>query len=237
MELICVDNGSIDGTPEIIRSYGVAVRLIEEPKRGPAAARNAGIRAASHPIAAFTDSDCMVDPGWLGAITGPIEAGDADAVGGRILARPEAGPLEMFGELVHDHAKAIEYCRPPYLIAMNLAARVDPPRSIHCFDEPWIRLKDVDLTFRLLEAGARIRYEPSAIVRHYTITVTRCPSSLGRASCTATTAASSYARIAISSRGTGAKLTAHGRKSSRLASQALAGRFILVRLQVQQKRR
>lgn len=167
MELICVDNASTDHTSEILDGYSPVVKIVHESKCGPAAARNAGLRVAAHPIAAFTDSDCVVDSAWLRRIVAPLTAGHADAVGGRILARPQAGPVELFGEMVHDHARAIEYYRPPYLITMNLATRVDLLRSIGCFDERWIRMEDVDLTYRLLKAGARISYQCEAVVRHH----------------------------------------------------------------------
>lgn len=167
MELICVDNASTDRTAAMIDSYGPAVKLVRESKRGPAAARNAGLRAATRPIVAFTDSDCVVDSGWLAAIVAPIASGEADAVGGRILARRQAGTVERFGELVHDHAMAIEYYRPPYVITMNLAVRTDMLRSIGGFDERWIRLEDADLTYRLLDAGARVRYEAGAVIHHH----------------------------------------------------------------------
>lgn len=166
-EVICVDNASSDQTASIVASYGPAVKLVRESRRGPAAARNAGVTAATQPIVAFTDADCAVDPGWLAAIVAPVAAGEADAVGGRILARRQAGAVERFGELVHDHAMAIEHSRPPYLITMNLATRAELLRSIGGFNERWIRLEDVELTYRLLDAGARLRYQPEAIVYHH----------------------------------------------------------------------
>ncbi len=166
-ELICVDNASTDGTAGRVARYGGAVKLVREVKRGPAAARNAGLRAASHDIVAFTDADCVVDPGWLAALVAPVAAGEAEAAGGRILARRQAGTVERFGELVHDHAMAIEYYRPPYVITMNLAVRTELLRRIGGFNERWIRLEDVELAYRLLDAGARLRYQPEAVIHHH----------------------------------------------------------------------
>ena len=167
IETICVDNGSADRTARIATEFAPAVTLIHAAKRGPAAARNAGIQAATHSIVAFTDSDCVVDSAWLGRIVEPLLRGTADVAGGRILARPQARPVELFGELVHDHARAIESYQPPYLITMNLAARRDLLRSIGCFDERWIRMEDVDITYRILAAGQRIAYRHDAIVYHH----------------------------------------------------------------------
>lgn len=55
-ELIVVDDGSEDSTPELVREYGNIIYLHQQNK-GPAAARNRGIRAAKHDLIAFLDSD------------------------------------------------------------------------------------------------------------------------------------------------------------------------------------
>ncbi len=167
LQIICVDNGSRDRTAEIARRFAPAVQLVLESKRGPAAARNAGLRAARQSIVAFTDSDCVVDRAWLRRIVEPIQAKRASAVGGRILARPEAGPVERFGELVHDHAKALEYFQPPYLITMNAAMPRELLLSLGGFDERWIRLEDVELTYRILGSGHSLAYQPDAVIHHH----------------------------------------------------------------------
>jgi len=56
-ELIVVDDGSTDETQALLASYGKALVSLRQENRGPAAARNAGIRAARHPLLAFLDSD------------------------------------------------------------------------------------------------------------------------------------------------------------------------------------
>src|ERR1700681_3747083 len=102
-ELICVNNASTDATPVILGDFGESVRVIRETRRGAAAARNAGLRLVNGKWVAFTDADCTVDPGWLDHLLAPLRNGHADAVGGRILARPRAGRVERFGKRVHDH--------------------------------------------------------------------------------------------------------------------------------------
>ncbi len=167
MEVICVDNTSTDSTPEILEDYRASVTIVRESKPGASAARNAGLRAASGPLVAFTDADCIVDPGWLLHIVEPVRQGVADAAGGMIRARPGADPVELFGELIHDHEKAITQSRPPYLITMNMSASLELLRSVGCFEERWMRLQDVDLSFRLLAAGGRFTYAPEAVVYHH----------------------------------------------------------------------
>jgi glycosyltransferase involved in cell wall biosynthesis len=56
-ELIVVDDGSCDETEMLLASYGKALIVLRQENLGPAAARNAGIRAARHPLLAFLDSD------------------------------------------------------------------------------------------------------------------------------------------------------------------------------------
>ena len=56
-ELIVVDDGSTDETQALLGTYGQALLNLRQKNRGPAAARNAGIRAARYPLLAFLDSD------------------------------------------------------------------------------------------------------------------------------------------------------------------------------------
>ena len=70
-EVIVVDDRSTDGSGEIAAASGArVVRLTDDG--GLAAARNAGIRAASGGIIAFTDDDCEPDAGWLSALLAPF---------------------------------------------------------------------------------------------------------------------------------------------------------------------
>ena len=67
LELIVVDDGSSDGTPDEARRFGERVRVIEQKNGGPAAARNCGARAARGELLAFLDADDVWLPGKVRA--------------------------------------------------------------------------------------------------------------------------------------------------------------------------
>jgi glycosyltransferase involved in cell wall biosynthesis len=66
-ELLLVDNGSDDESPQILERHP-GIHVLSQPERGSYAARNRAIREARGDILAFTDADCYPEPGWLQAI-------------------------------------------------------------------------------------------------------------------------------------------------------------------------
>jgi len=67
LELIVIDDGSNDHTPEVVRAFGTAVRFIQQPHTGVSAARNRGVAASHGELVAFLDSDDLWLPGKVTA--------------------------------------------------------------------------------------------------------------------------------------------------------------------------
>jgi GT2 family glycosyltransferase len=166
LELRIVDNGSKDGTMDALRAYGDRIVLMSERKRGPSAARNAGVAATGAEVIAFTDSDCVVDPDWLDHLVVPLQDARVAIAGGTIRARRSGNEIERFGDEVNDHRRAIEVFRPPYAISMNWASSRELLRTIGGFDERFFPGEDVDLSYRLIEAGYELAFVDRAVIYH-----------------------------------------------------------------------
>lgn len=77
-EIIVVDDGSTDKSVEVIRSFGDKIKLIEQPNRGPGAARNAALRIATGEFIQFQDSDDLLSLNKLEAQASLLEKTGAD---------------------------------------------------------------------------------------------------------------------------------------------------------------
>jgi GT2 family glycosyltransferase len=157
-EVVVVDDGS-----DPPARAGEGVRMLRHGRpRGPAAARNAGWRAARAPLVAFTDDDCVPSPGWLEALVAAAD-GDRVVVQGRVEPRPDQ--RRLLGPLSH----TIEIGGPNRLF---VTANVAYPRAllerVGGFDEWFQRAcgEDVELGARAVKAGAEVRFAPDALVHH-----------------------------------------------------------------------
>jgi mycofactocin system glycosyltransferase len=140
--------------------------------RGPAAARNTGLREVRTPAVAFIDSDCQPQPGWLPALLAHLTDPRVALVAPRIIGQPVSDPnwvvrYEAVGS-AHDMGPRPASVRPgttvPHVPSATLLARRDALGD--GFDESMQVGEDVDLVWRLVSAGWRVRYEPAARVAH-----------------------------------------------------------------------
>jgi glycosyltransferase involved in cell wall biosynthesis len=170
-EVVVVDDASVDGTFSELRRLEGLLRVPLRPIRlerngGPARARNVGWQAASAPLVAFTDDDCVPEPGWLAALVEGLA--EADVVQGRTLPIPEreAGRGPFARTLwVEEERGFYETC--------NIAYRRSLLERLGGFDESFgtttggpVWGEDTDLAWRAKELGARTTFCADALVRH-----------------------------------------------------------------------
>jgi O-antigen biosynthesis protein len=168
-EVIVVDDGSSDASPEIAQRYP-QFHYLRQANHGLAVARNSGIAAARGEIIAFTDSDCRADPDWLYYLVGDLLAHNFDGIGGHNFLPPEdsatsaavmaapGGPAHvMFTDREAEHV-------PGCNMAFYRRALI----GVGGFDPVFRRAgDDVDVCWRLLEHGYRIGFSSSGFVWHY----------------------------------------------------------------------
>ena len=176
-ELIVVDNGSTDGTADLLRDVearGVLpLRRCLEPRRGLCLARNLAVSIARGDVIAFTDDDCRVSEDWLGVLAEKF-AGDSGPwfLGGRVelfnpadrplAVRTGREPLDLTGT-----TRAFDV-----LIGCNMAIRREAFRRVGDFDPrlgpgsaapAW---EETDLIYRLVRLGVPMRYTPDWLIYH-----------------------------------------------------------------------
>lgn len=170
IEIIIVNDGLHKATSQLAFKY--PVKVIKGNGRGPAAARNIGVRSSSGEILIFLDADCRVLPGWLSAhLEANNRYGGLLAVGGSICLEPSA----LFW------ARCDHYCSwynvnpykestwVPNHPAANLSVSRSTFQHIGFFKEglPIAGVhEETEWEGRLLCLGGRIRFEPRAAVWH-----------------------------------------------------------------------
>ncbi len=173
--VIVVDDGS-DLPVEIPRNRGTRCRvtvLRHDRRQGPAAARNAGLRAATTDFVAFLDSDVVPRSGWLEVMLGHFSDPEVALVAPRIVALdPESNALARYEhtrsslDLGRRESAVQSRGLVSYVPSAAMLVRRRALLAQDGFDETMQVAEDVDLCWRLEQAGWRLRYEPAAHVAH-----------------------------------------------------------------------
>src|SRR4051794_40241381 len=154
--VIVVDDGSL---PPVVAEGATVIR--HERSRGPAAARNTGLRAATTATVAFLDSDCVPRPGWLDALAPHLADPRLALVAPRIGGLPPARPswLTPYEEAVSalDMGDRPAAVRPLSAVSYVPSAALLARRAAlgDGFDESMQVAEDVDLVWRAVAAGRR----------------------------------------------------------------------------------
>ena len=186
-EVIVVDNASIsEATRQLAHTAGV--RYVREERPGLDWARNCGYKAARYDIVAYTDDDTEVDPRWLAGLGAAFEDAAVRAVSGLVLPAAMDTEAEVLFELCYGGMGKGTTSRewdPALLsasqrigahhvgVGANMAFRRSLLQELGGFDTaldvgtPSHGGGDLDIFHRSLMAGAVVRYQPAALVRHH----------------------------------------------------------------------
>ena len=184
-ELLVVDNNSSDETRQVVedfqRRYPKRIRYLFEAQQGISYARNTGVHAGQGEIFAFIDDDETADPDWLQNLTANLFSGGWIGAGGRVVPqwngyRPRwvssknsfiCGPLAMFDP----DTQGDQLTEPPFganmafrreVFDLYAGFRTDLGRS----GKGLLSGADTEFGRRVMAAGARLRYEPTAVTHH-----------------------------------------------------------------------
>ena len=188
VEIIVIDNASVDEATRTVAASFDNVRCVREPSTGLNFARNAAIEAASGQLLAYLDDDVVVDRGWLAGLYRVWrDCPDAGGYTGLVLpyrldtraqiAFEEAGGFGRGYARIHHHAAKLANPLHPVGAGVvgagaNMAFDRALLRSLGGFDEaldtgaPLPGGGDLDIFYRVLRSGRAIVYEPRYAVFH-----------------------------------------------------------------------
>jgi glycosyltransferase involved in cell wall biosynthesis len=161
-EIILCDDGSTEDIESMVKETWQdepRIRYHRQRQKGPAAARNLGIRHAHGEIVAMTDSDTLPQPGWLGKLREALgQHPEAVGVEGKVIADGE--PFGILGVGPTNFSGGV-------YLTCNIACRRDALFKAGGLDEsfPYPAYEDVELAAVMLELGP-IVWEPDAVVIH-----------------------------------------------------------------------
>ncbi len=186
LELVIVDDGSTDDTPEVLRTHPARhdFIVIRVDNGGPSRARNLGVERARGELVAFFDADCLLHPRCVAELAEALDDQQVTAAGGLIAS---AGGLQVspvdetpFGRAVQRYFQSIgfvtDYVRTggdrdavptPHNPSCNVLYRRSAFEETGGFDQGLWPGEDVDLDHRASLLGYRHLFQRRAVVEHY----------------------------------------------------------------------
>lgn len=175
-EVIVVDDASTDATENTVATWAaahpeIACRYVrQDVNQGPGSARNRGAEAARGQWVAFTDTDCVADPGWLAGLFAAVRANPEAAGAGGPVKPYDCGNLYAIYNTVNATLTPIVFeDHPiPYLVTCNCLYRRDALLEAGGFtaDIGTPGGEDVAASIALYKRGLRFAYAESALIHH-----------------------------------------------------------------------
>ena len=176
--VLVVDDGSVDppAVADVAAARDAAV-VSRADSGGPGVARDTGLANVDTEFIAFLDSDCVPPPGWIDQLAEHFADPLVAAVAPRIVAMADASWAGRYTaaagglDLGDREARVLPGARVAYVptaaLLVRRAALLQVATDGQAFDPALRYGEDVDLIWRLHEAGWRIRYDPAVQVGHH----------------------------------------------------------------------
>ena len=170
-QVIVVDDGGLAPLGPVTEPFHDRLRLdlVEQTRRGPGAARNAGAARAEGELLAFTDDDCRPRPDWLRRLAGRFRVRPEEGAGGRTVNVLARNRYSAAAQLVVDVGYVQNNSGPDdrrWFTTNNLAVPAVAFRALGGFDPSFRTAEDRDFCSRWVASGLAMSYEPLAVVEH-----------------------------------------------------------------------
>jgi mycofactocin glycosyltransferase len=171
LEIIVVDDASDDDTPQVVSRQDVQLLRMDQ-NRGASFCRNRGADAARGEILAFVDSDCLVSPGWLRELVPVFQSRKTGIVGGLIDGYYQSSSLDRYEQVKSSLRVGNRPRRSDaddksfYVPSCNMLVRKAEFLKAGGFGEGLQVGEDVDLCWRMQDAGVVLEYRPLGRVLH-----------------------------------------------------------------------
>ena len=164
-EIIIVDDGSDDKTPEMVKNF--PVKLIQTEKKGISHARNIGFLEATSEFVAYTDADCTIVPNWLEVVMPHFKNPKVALIGGVTIFQSAGCVSSTYRQVEFEKRNQnvpegeVNWAGGPGCIFRRCVLE-----ELGGFNPKWVHGEDAEISFMITERGYKIIKEPQAISYH-----------------------------------------------------------------------
>ena len=167
-EILVVNDGSTDETVDVVRGYSTVV-LINQANAGPASARNRGAMESRGKVLLFTDDDCVPASDWLDCMLQPFIDPDVVGTKGAYCSR-QTSLVAKFVQIEYEDRYRLMSRGDSidFIDTYSAAFRRERFFEMDGYDTsfPVASAEDIELSYRMSNAGWKMKFAPGAIVSH-----------------------------------------------------------------------